>query len=220
MDATLNQHSIVVVGDTHNPSILNPDFLVHQNIVPKAWGWKVSETFTTPPLAVVRYQNDVAITVEPNKLQVTDGGVESDPAASKAAEVASAYVSTLPHVRYKAVGINFQSITDNPSPEELLKKRFLKPGPWWASVSTLHAAGLRLVYILSDAARVTLLIDAGEATDAHGENKRPVVVIRANIHRACNDQGTYQQVLDHLKHLQADWRVYEQLVSDTVLTER
>ena len=72
MTLRLIQFSGVVLGQFHNPTILNPNFLETEGIVPKSWDWKVSKNITTPPLAVVTYTNGVTITVEPNKLQVTD----------------------------------------------------------------------------------------------------------------------------------------------------
>src|SRR2546428_392286 len=111
METHLIQFSVVVVGEAHNPTILNPDFLAIREIVPKEWGWEVlSPAITTPPFAIVRYTNRVSITVEHGKLQVADLGVGDDPTGSKAAEIARRYVNTLPHVRYTAVGINFHSI--------------------------------------------------------------------------------------------------------------
>ena len=62
MTARLFQFSGVVVGQAHNPTILNPDFLAAEGIVPKSWNWSVSETITTPPLAMVRYANGATIT--------------------------------------------------------------------------------------------------------------------------------------------------------------
>jgi len=123
--------SVVVAGEVHNPTILNPDFLAIREIVPREWGWEVAgPAITTPPFAIVRYTNGVSITVEHNKLQVADLSVDDDPTGSKATEVARRYVNTLPHVRYTAVGINFHSVAEVPDPATSLKTRFLKSGPW------------------------------------------------------------------------------------------
>ena len=135
MTARLFQFSGVVVGQAHNPTILNPDFLAAEGIVPKSWNWSVSETITTPPLAIVRYSNGTTITVEPHKLQVTDPNAENGPHNSKVIEIASAYVRVLPHVRYTASGNNFQSLIQRDAPEEYLKSRFLKVGSSKQSLS-------------------------------------------------------------------------------------
>lgn len=110
MTARLFQFSGVIVGQAHNPTILNPDFLSAEGIVPKSWNWSVSETTTTPPLAMVRYSNGVTVTVEPNKLQVTDPNVENGPRNSKVTEIASAYVRVLPHVRTLRQATTFRAL--------------------------------------------------------------------------------------------------------------
>lgn len=216
MDATLVQVSTVVIGETHNPSILNPDFLASQGIVPKAWGWDVADTFTTPPLSLVRYKNGVTVTVEANKLQVVDPSVEDDPKRTRAATLAAAYVAALPHVRYTAVGINFQSIIEAESPEELLKERFLKPDSCDTPERPLHAAGYRLVYVLPEDARVTLSIDAGQAMKPDDGEPRSVILTRANFHRGCAEQPAGAEVARHLDALANDWTTYQELLGHSV----
>ncbi len=59
--------SIVIVAENHNPTILNPDFLKFNGIVPKEW------VVSKPPLCAypvsqVEYQNGMRITAELNKL--------------------------------------------------------------------------------------------------------------------------------------------------------
>ncbi|MCH8880811.1 MAG: hypothetical protein IID34_13140 [Planctomycetes bacterium] len=219
MTPHLIQFSTVVAGNTHNPSILNPDFLVAQDIVPEGWGWKLAENFTTPPMAIVRYEQGVSITIEPNRLQVIDVGLDGDPTASKAADIASAYASALPHVHYTSVGINFQSILEASSPEEFLKARFVRKGAWDTSQRPLYAAGLRLVYQLPGGVRVTLSLDAGEAVKPGETQKRPVVIARANFNRDCEGHPAHSQVEQHLSNVSADWATYQELVSATITTK-
>ena len=219
MDMSLVQVSTVVIGETHNPSILNPDFLATQGIVPKAWGWDLADTFTTPPLSLVRYKSGVTVTVEANKLQVVDPSVEDDPERTKAAILAAAYVAALPHVRYTAVGVNFQSIIEAESPEDLLKERFLKPGSCDTSERPLQTAGYRLVYALPDDARVTLSIDAGQAMKADEGEPRSVILTRANFHRGCTEHPASTEVAKHLDALADDWATYQELLGQTLLRE-
>lgn len=217
MEANLVQISTVVTGDTHNPSILNPDFLESQGIVPKAWSWELAETFTTPPLSVVRYKNGVTVTVEANQLQIVDQNVEVDPTRTKVATLAAAYVKALPHVRHTAVGINFQSIIVVESPEDLLKELFLKPHSCDAPERPLHTAGYRLVYLLPDDARVTLSIDAGQQKKADKGETRSVIVVRANFHRGCTEHSTSGQVAKQFENLASDWETYQELLGHSIL---
>lgn len=216
MEAQLIQFSTVVIGKTHNPSILNPDFLSVNGIVPDDWGWDVAETITTPPFAVVRYTSGVAVTVEFDKLEVTDIRVGDDPTRSKAAEIATNYVHKLPHVRYTAAGINFQTLVAVESPETYLTERFVKPGPWHSPKRQVSAAGLRLVYLLGDEGRLTLSLDAGEAQRSDAKAKKKVVIANANFHRDCGDHPAHEQVARHLTNVARDWSMYGELLTDAI----
>lgn len=216
MDAQLIQFSTVVVGKAHNPTILNPDFLSANAIVGTDWGWEVAETITTPPFAVVRYTCGVSVTVELNKLQVTDVNAGDDPTASKVAHIAAAYARTLPHVRYTAVGINFQSIVEIPSPESYLRDRYIKPGSWHSKKRELSAAGIRLVYPATEGGRVTLSLDAGEAQESDHKDKKKVVIVNANFHRDCGGHPAHEHVAKHVANVSADWSTYRELIADAI----
>jgi len=211
MDAQLLQFSVVVVGRTHNPSLLNPDFLVINNIVQKAWGWEVAETITTPPLAMVRYTTGVTVTVEHNKFQVADVDVRNKPIQSKAAAIARCYVETLPHVRYTAVGLNFQSAVDAEIPGQLLKERFLKPGAWDGPGHTVAGVGLRLVYPLDGGGRLVMSLDAGETEKIEGDKtcKKSVVLVNGNFHKDCQSYPAKDQVLKYIDEAGKHWITYQ-----------
>ncbi len=213
MDAQLVQFSVVVVGRTHNPSLLNPDFLAINGVVRKDWGWEVAETITIPPLAMVRYTNGVTLTVEHHKLQVVDQDVGGDPRQSKASTIARAYVETLPHVRYTAVGINFQTVAETGDPGQFLKERFLKPGAWDRPGQAVDSVGLRLVYPL-DGGRVVMSLDAGEAEKVEGDkpSKKAVVLVNGNFHRDCRDYPAKDQVLSRIDEAEKDWAMYQSLL--------
>lgn len=218
MKLRLFQFSSVVVGQAHNPTILNPDFLAAEGIVPKSWDWKVADTMTTPPFAMVRYENGVTITVQQDKLQVVDPNVEDGPEKSKVGEIASAYVKTLRHVHYMSVGNNFQSLLKMKSPESFLKRLFLKEGPWDNSGRNLDALGIRLIYPLN-LGKLTLSIDSGEAILPDDANKQPIILSNANFNRECTDHPAYQEVSDLLQKAMEDWAMYQALLKDIIKTE-
>lgn len=209
MEKRLIQFSGVVVGDVHNPSILNPNFLEIEGIVPSSWNWEVDKTITTPPLAVVSYRNGPTLTVEQNKLQVTDAILEGGPEASKVTEIACAYVRKLPHVRYTAVGNNFQYIIPRESGDKYLKECFLKPGPWSTGLDDL---GIRLVYPLDDG-KLTLSLDSGSAESSAGENMQSVIIANANFSRECSGYPAHERVTDFLNKAMDDWRELQRLLA-------
>lgn len=204
----LLQFSTVVLGKAHNPTILNPDFLEIRGIVPQAWGWEVEQTLTTPAMSVVVYKHGVSITVEPNKLQVTDTDVENGPQGSKVTEIASAYVKTLPHVPYAAIGNNFQGAFDLDNAGEYLKNRFLKSGPW---EDHLDAVGVRFIYPLDDC-RLTLSLDAGQLRSSEGSAQN-VIITNANFSRDCAD-GDAEQARAHLGKALEDWSTFSNRFND------
>lgn len=219
MKADLMQFSVVIAGNVHNPSLLNPDFLTVRRIVPEDWGWKILEpVIVTPPIATVRYSSGVSITVEHNKLQIVDVGSERVPSKSKALDIARGYVKTLPHIRYTAVGANFQSVVDVTAPESFLMDRFLKPGTWNSSPHPLNALGLRLVYSL-EGGRIVLSLDSGlaESVVEGKKSSRPVIAANANFHREWPEvYPADQNVLNCLDKIVMDFTKYNSLLGATL----
>ncbi len=213
------QFSSVVVGDAHNPTILNPNFLECEGIVPKAWGWTVDETVTTPPLAMVRYANGVNITVEHGKLQITDPHVENGPAASKISEVAASYISILRHVRYTAVGNNFQSLIPIPNPAGFLRDRFLKEGGWSSSPSDMGAIELKVSYPIEPTGRLILSVGAGEAKLEDNNDPEEVIVCNANFSRKCEGSVSWEEAIGYLTCFQNDWESYNIALSSLFESE-
>lgn len=208
MAARLVQYSSVVVGQSHNPTILNPDFLALQGIVPSGWGWVVKEAITTPPLSLVKYENDVTITVEQDKISVTDPNVENGPEGSKVAEVAARYLDILPHVSYRAVGNNFQSLVAMEDPAAYLKTRFLKDGPWITGDPALNAVGVRLLFPIKGG-RFSLTLDAGAATLPDSSDLQDVLVVNANFNRTCSESTALADAVGALKSAMRDWKLYD-----------
>ncbi|MBA2492015.1 MAG: hypothetical protein H0V34_10035, partial [Gammaproteobacteria bacterium] len=146
MDLKLFEVSIVIVGNDCNPTILNPDFLASQKIVPEAWGWQVvGAPITTPPFATAAYDSGVAITVDTSKVQVV-GVWQDDHTCGSVAHIARRYVEVLPHVRYTGVGNNFRGLSENDDAETFLKNRFLKPGAWDSDANSIAAAAIKFIY--------------------------------------------------------------------------
>lgn len=213
MQLRLVQFSVVIAGKTHNPSLLNPDFLAINGIVPREWNWKVVETITTPALAQVRYENGMSITLEPSRLQVAEVASEPDPGQSNVKAIAEAYVRTLPHVPYVAVGNNFHGVAEHPDPGACIKSRFLQPGPWDNATRPLEGVGVRLVYGV-EGGRMVLSVDAGEIeSGAAGSTRRTALVINGNFHRPCAAYPAREEALGHLGRIGADWGRFREIIA-------
>jgi hypothetical protein len=200
------EFSVVVAGQDCNPTILNPDFLERRGIVPVEWGWKLDgPPLTTPAFATVSYDSGVIVTVDPNRFIVSDRRVAGDGAASRAVEIARAYIQVLPHVRYTAVGHNFRTLAEVPEAEHYLQQRFLADGAWDEELGPMQAISLTLGYSLAGG-RLNLTFEAAVVTvPSEGVmDQKKGVLVSGNYHRDCAQYPSADEVLGHLGHAQED----------------
>jgi hypothetical protein len=203
-DPIIVETSIVIVGEDCNPSILNPDFLRVQGIVPQDWGWELADApLTTRNLSTVAYDSQVTLMVEPNRFQVKDGSGSAPDPDSRILHIARRYIEVLPHVRYTGVGNNFQRFFAVEDPVGFLRERFIKPGPW--SVAQGRDVGVSFGYD-HDAGQFTLSLGNQILVEPRGEQLHQVggVGIKANFHRDCAGYPSDGQVRAHIDKLPAD----------------
>jgi len=127
----LENVTIIVVADSNNPRLLNPDFLDRNNIVPKEW--KVKDALVTPPFAQVSYESGVRVLLEENRLHVMSQQPDMIPWERALPAVVTSFIEVLHHVSYRSVGLNFVFLSDQPrgvEAEQALMGTFLKQGPW------------------------------------------------------------------------------------------
>jgi hypothetical protein len=209
---------IVVTADAHNPTVLNPDFLSSNNIVPREWAWKTKDPIiTTPAFSQVTYENDVWIAVEPPRMRVFQQTFDGDPAKSKIADIAGAYASVLRHVKYIAVGVNFRVYLRMDDPDQYLKTTFVKEGPWYGDRHTPITAALKLVYELPSSGRLLLDFNSGTLR-RDGEKMETALIIASNFHRDCGASPA-DDVCEYVKHFPDDWKTNLDLVSEILSIE-
>ena len=118
----LESVSIVVTAQFHNPSILNPDFLVVKGIVPD--DWQVNDTVTTPVMSSARYDNGINWTIDQSRLLVAEPAGPQFRDSYRIQQFVKAYLSTLPHIPYQGLGLNFHIVLPEPDPRRRLIERF------------------------------------------------------------------------------------------------
>ena len=133
--------SIVILAEAHNTTILHPEFLKNQGVVPKEWS--ASEApLCTPALSVVRYKN-ISLIADINKFQVVNSDEIVEP---RIADLAARYIEVLPHVHYTALGINFTSAIETEAPMKWIAKRFFPVDRDGDSDIVGEPAGARFTY--------------------------------------------------------------------------
>lgn len=181
MNFTLDNFSIVVLAQAHNPSILNPDFLKNQKIVDPLY--TPANVICTPPVAQVSYQEGITIMAEFEKLQFIDADTKRIPFESPIPGIALNYIKALPHVRYTAVGLNFVGhylCKDKATAVALIPSKFLKEGKWSSFGDTAPSVGLKFTYLIGNV-RCTINLDTTEAGRPN-EAPVPVIMVSSNYH--------------------------------------
>ncbi|WP_423908359.1 hypothetical protein [Candidatus Spongiihabitans sp.] len=136
----LENAAVVLVANTHNPSIINPDFLKNNGIIPA--DCKVGqELLVTPILAKLAFQN-VMLTVVPEQLHLEERNKNPENNrfldSSMLYDCTKKYVTALPHIPYIALGLNWRIRIPMPAPDSWFKERFLKGGAWQEKIKPVN----------------------------------------------------------------------------------
>ena len=173
--------SVVVTAEFHNPSILNPDFLVSREIVPS--DWMVTEAVTTPPVSIVQYDNGIQWTVDQSNLTVTETCESLFRDNYHVYELVRAYLSKLPHVPYRSLGLNCVVSLKQEQPAKWLIQRFLKLGAWLEGQPELVGLEPRFILDAGDA-MCNLSLREGAVQSPNDANQESAVIATVNMHHA------------------------------------
>jgi hypothetical protein len=211
--------SIVLAARTHNPSIINPDFLERTGIVLPEWGLKVApDPISTPPLSQVAYEGGIRLFCDPGKVQIIDDRNDITPETSKVMAIAAAYVSVLPHVPYTAVGINFTASYERSDARARLTDQFLKAGPW---CDELDSIGLRLHYHVTSAL-LRLSLEVADVVDAGIENEtetKPAIIADANYHHERGESSDNSAIEAAINSFPQRWHDFQARLDRVILSK-
>jgi len=192
----LLQFSLVVIAADNNPTILNPDFLRVQGIVPDSLGLELTgPPIATPQFANVQYTHGVTITVEPKKIQVADNEL-SEPSESCIQNILKEYIRVVPHVSYQAVGINFKMFSELANSKKIVRDNFIKSSVVESLGSSLQSAVVKFIYDSNDFT-FNLTLEGGGLVKA--EKPKDIlagIVVGANFHVNLEQKqgGTIDQI--------------------------
>ena len=187
MTAMLIEVSSVIVANAHNPSILNHDWLIANEVLPDVQeGWEMAEPpFTTPPLSRIHYQNNVHIVLESGKLVITTQKLQRNVTTCPErviTEIARQYVMVLEHIPYVAAGNNFKAMIECEDAERRLISKFGGTGRW---TNNLRAISTKLSYRLDGGCQRSIEIAADKVPKLENNQSKmiDVVIVSGNYHR-------------------------------------
>lgn len=211
MNFNLDNFSIVVLAQAHNPTILNPDFLKNNGIIDPSF--TPNNIICTPPVAQVSYMEGISLIAEFEKLQFIDTETARIPFESPISEIAKKYIDVLPHVRYKAAGLNFMGhyrCKDKKLSLSFLPDKFLKEGSWHTYGDTSPNIGLKFIYPLKNI-KCTINFETAELTRPK-EPSLPIIGINANYQI---ESTSIEEIVSFISNWQIHYNHFSEIILDT-----
>ena len=200
MQIDLFGFSVVVVAEANNPTMLNPDFLRHNDIV--GTHWRLSESrppLTTPMLSEVTFEGGLIVRADPNRVTFEQQGGALSLEDIACVDMAKSYLKTAPHVPYTAFGVNPRAVVRNSSFSRL-SDMLRSNGSEMTFDSIVPRFELKAIYEMEDK-RLTLELQ--EEKDDHGPFR--LCHAHANIHRDIAETNQQMRVNSMLASLDS-WR--------------
>lgn len=213
-DLRLSQISVVILAKNHNPSILNPDFLRINGIVPDDWEVD-TPTFSSEEISQVTYSNGFQIGMDLENL-VFRQRYQSPLIEIYISDVAYNYLAKIPYVNYYALDISpiahILAASDLES-ENYIRESLLKSGEWKQFLGVNPVASVSLAYELNDSL-IRLAISAATAVDSDNDTEEfPVILFSGNIHRHFdNEQSNTEAIKQRILNLSGDLETYFSLI--------
>lgn len=172
--------SVVVVAESNNPTILNPDFLTRY-VLPGPEGpvSQAAPPICTPVLARVVYDNGVEVRSEPHRVVFEQGVPAGNLSRTYTAQLARAYIQAVPHVRYTAIGVNPSFLLDEEDSYSRFQHHLSSALPMGHG-RVVPTVDLKAIYSLPDR-RVSVESFAARPTD-DGAGGHPRLLLRSNVH--------------------------------------
>lgn len=101
MNAILNKTAIIILAESHNPTIVSPEWLRDKGIMDE----KPTNFAHTPVLSIFESES-CQILVDQNRFQMTPKNLEL-PCINRCQKATVDYVTALPETPYTAIGLNY-----------------------------------------------------------------------------------------------------------------
>ncbi|MEW6777508.1 MAG: hypothetical protein AB1405_14520 [Bdellovibrionota bacterium] len=218
----ITQISLVINAKNHNPTILNPDFLRYNKLVPESWEL-AGNPVCSDLGAVVRYKEGVTILSQPEQIIFTEELAKKKYTDSVAPGIARQYVQLLPHVSYTAIGINpsgFYEMVSKESLEKSMLEWYVSEGPWIEFQGTRPLVSMVLRYPRK-LGGIQVTMSPGNAPDS-SEKKRVGIRFQGNFHHDIPGETPGERIKSSgeiLNSWQKDIEVFLELTEKVLLAK-
>ena len=200
--------SFVILARSHNPSLLNPDFLKVNNIIGNDWV-TMSPTFSTEQLSQVVFNNGINLALQPDRLTINqDFEHKFDFKDVLLADIASKFLETLPHVNYMALGINptghiiFETETEL---NDFVLTKLLRDGDWKNFNGIQPEVAFSFSYSL-EKKDIQVSINDVIVSNRETKEKESGILFSGNIHYDFTAELSLDQKLSFLRERLSLWK--------------
>lgn len=215
----IQEVSIVVEAKSHNPSILNPDFLKRHGMVDP--DLKVSESpICAEPFSRVVFENGVTITAQFDSISFTEEIRSRPPELAEAPRIGLTYVRLLEHTNYYGIQNSFTGVIQTTEEQAVafVMDKLIQPGAWKCLNDKPGQAMVRFAYPI-EGGFLRLAIGAGY-TEISPDEKDWRIVFRGNFERPVTEREQKKRLEQslHLIHLwTADLKTFSMFIKDAFL---
>ena len=200
----LVEFSVVLVANSNNPTIINPDFLLHNEIVNADLSLQ-GDPITTPLFSQVVFEGGIAVVATPDRVIFQQTG---DPLALKdilCPKIAERYLKKVPHVPYSAVGINPKGYRQLPAErQEKVSDVLINKGAWMSFKDVVPEVYLKTIYQYD---KRTIVLDIAEGKKRENDDiEIPGLLFQVNIHRDIPPTTNQQDRIKTISDILALWK--------------
>jgi len=184
--------SIVLVAENANSTILNPDFLKYNCIVPEEWELAMPP-ICTPPVSQVIYKNGVNIVAQPDKISFWEF-IDTEK-MYKIPEISSKFVDVVPMINYQAIGINFNAyilVNEKEQEHDVILTKLIADGKWKNFWGKSPNTVVQFAYQFEDSS-FTIAIQEALMNNLPNNEQTPVMTFAANFHRQLIDTSIQEK---------------------------
>lgn len=173
--------SVVITGRFNDPSIINQDFLKHENVIDADLEIK-EPPLVTPVFSQVAFTNGLAIRAEPDRVIFEQQAPKLTKNDIVCVETSKRFINNVGIVSYNSVGINPKGIRNiPPDAQEKVVNTLVERGKWASFKDVTPEVHLKTVYRYENR---MITLDIGEVTSKINDNiEPPCMMFQANIHR-------------------------------------
>lgn len=174
------EFSVVIAANSHNPTILNADFLRHNGIV--GGNWQPTEDCLTSPLfSRVAFNGGLEVQADPMRVKFEQTGDALVADSLVCASAAKGYLKTVPHVPYVATGVNVKCVLQN-LPLHRVSGLFASSKDWTMFHSVVPRFELKAIYEMTGKSMTLDVQEQLSGTDRF-------TICRTNVHRQVDEEN-------------------------------